>query len=385
MPIAALFLLSVTFAAPVQPGAAPGEPSATSIDPSGRVDISTSDDPFVPIGLYCWATSPDVVRKAAAAGFNCITVMGQGDQNNNIAVFKEAQRLGIKVLVDLHELYPTSRMAPKSIGAWKTLDDMVTGLIGRYHGYPALLGWSIGWMDPTLEPLTRRYQQVRQLDREHLCLAAIPNNKLAAGAWRDGADVLAPILAPVPKFPLAEVGLTVGRALAAAGADHGVWVHLQAYDRGVWDKEHAAEFRAPTLDEMRTMTLAGLAAGANGVMVFGWDMFTRDKLGFEARWRDVAALAGELKQLLPGLTSPEKEPDIALHTATPEKVFARAWRRGHDLWLVAANGDDAQHAVTFRLPAGAAAPQVIAGKAAASAGALILDGNQSAVLHVTLP
>ncbi|MBI2302146.1 MAG: hypothetical protein HYU66_24850 [Armatimonadetes bacterium] len=359
--------------------------TVTYVDDTGRVNFATANEPFVPIGLYTWTSSPDVVRKAAEAGFNCVTLMAQGDLASLGAALDEAQRLGVKVLVDFHELYPDAKNPPQAIRQWTTFDDMVNGVVTLYRPHPALLGWSIGWMDPTAPELKARYDQVRALDQDHVCLAAVTDTKVAGGKWGDGADVLATMTSPVPKWPLAGAGHMVRRTLAIAGAERSVWLHLQAYDFGIWDRAHAADYRAPTLDEMRTMALAGLAGGANGVMVFSWDMLHRDRLGFDARWKDVVALVGELNQLLPGLTTPAPPPTLTLQANPPEQLFARAWRRGHILYVAASNGGKSAGSVTFRLPAGAGAPELLAGRAEVPAAGIGLEAGQAAAVRVLLP
>ncbi len=138
------------------------------------------------------------------------------------------------------------------------------------------------------------------------------------------------------------VGDWTRRTVEAMGGMGSVWQVPQAHDWANYQQAEAerAASRAPTLEEMRNMTLQCLAEGAMGLVYYSFYDLQRDRLGFEARWADMRTIAAEVRQLIPYVLSTDELSKLSVRLRGPDAVRWRFWRLVDQIALVAANPSD---------------------------------------------
>lgn len=369
---------------------APDAPQPTvTIDGHGRTIVN--GEPFFPLGFYDGRSGAEDLRRIAAAGYNCVMPYGinSTDLANPREYLDNAQAVGLKVIYSVKDFYDGTIYRPAQVGPWTGVDAMTRGVVETFRDHPALLAWYLNDELPLsyLPELTRRYETVRDLDPNHPCWIVLYQVGDLAH-YTGTTDLLGTDPYPIPGRPPAMAGQWTRRTAAASGGRMNFWQVPQAHDWGNYRKneEEKARTRAPSLDEMRCMSLACLAEGAGGLIFYSYFDLKKDKLGFDTRWADLVTLAAELRQVIPYVLSTEAPPDLALTPSDPEAVFCWAWRKGDEVLVVAANGGSEQDGVvTWKLPAGARPETVIGAAERIDASGIALKPTQSVAVRWRVP
>jgi hypothetical protein len=149
---------------------------------------------------------------------------------------------------------------------------------------------------------------------------------------------------------------------ASLGA-HAVWMVPQIFDWVAYHEHGQAQLpHPPSLAEMRCMAWSCLAEGANGLIFYSWfDLWKMDqpttvkghtpaREPFDERWRDVTAMAAEIRAFIPMLLS--IEPALQPQVEVPPAFAWRALAKDGATWLIAVNNDESLAATaTFRFAA----------------------------------
>ncbi len=362
----------LTAVAPVTP-----EPPVY-IDERGRTIVN--GEPFFPLGLYDGPAKPEDLAVMAEAGFNC--VMPYGSYGGSLQDMRErldrAEAVGMKMIFSIKDFYAGTQWFPGSVAGWTDEDAMTEGVVTAMRDHPALLAWYLNDELPVeyVPRLRERYEKVRALDPDHPCWSVLYQVG-QMGEYVGTADVLGSDPYPVGRAPLSMAGDWTRRTVSAMGGSGSVWQVPQAHDWANYAKEE--ERRPPTLDDLRCMTYQCLAEGAMGLIYYSFYDLKRDALGFEARWADMRAIAGEVNALIPFLLSDEPRPDLGLASTDPDRVSAAAWSSDGEILILAANGSDAEPlTVTFRVPDGCAA-NVLYGRASEVQESLVTLGPEESV------
>jgi hypothetical protein len=258
--------------------------------------------------------------------------------------------------------------------------------VEAFRDHPALLAWYANDELPLsyMEQLTRKYRLVRAADPNHpvwVVLYQVDD----IPSYMPTTDVIGTDPYPVPAQPLSMAGDWARKTVAGTGGAGAVWMVPQAHDWSVYRKpeERQATDRAPTLGDVRNMSLQCLAEGAMGLVYYSYFDLKRDPKGFDVRWADMKQVVSEVRLLVPYVLSTDPAPDIGLRV-TGSGAHARAWRLGNEVAVVAANGSARGLAtVHWRLRRGAK-PELLFGDAVTvTPTGVTLGPGQSAAVRVT--
>ena len=101
------------------------------------------------------------------------------------------------------------------------------------------------------------------------------------------------------------------------------------------------------------MTWQGIAAGANGIVMFSYEAIRRnlkDKAEFERTWAEVVAVAREVAKFAPLVMAD----DLAVTAeGLPKEIVARAWRQGDNDYYLLVNRFRTAAKGSLALPCGA--------------------------------
>ena len=158
-------------------------------------------------------------------------------------------------------------------------------------------------------------------------------------------DILGVDIYPVPTSPLSAVTQGARKTSDAMLGLRPMWHVPQSFDWGLFrdDKPGAPPYRMPTIAEMRSMAWQFIAAGANGLIFYGFSTIQVPKrkdgtpFSFDKAWADICTVAEEVKQYIPVLLSVEDAPSV---TGAPSAWGLRVWRKDGETWLLAVNAQD---------------------------------------------
>jgi hypothetical protein len=331
--------------------------------------------PFFPVGFYLDTIRDADLEKIAAAGFNC--VMPYAFSSLPLAKAGElldvAQRRGIKVIYSVKDLYAGTDSFPKGgIDGIADADAAVRAIVGRFRSHPAVLAWYLNDELPATmrDTLETRYRLVRHIDPDHPTWAVLYQVDELAD-YRHTCDVLGTSPYPIPDKPVTMAADWARKTRDATGGACAFWQVPQVFDWANYHKnEDPARHRPPTYDEMRVMTYLALVNGAKGLIYYSFYDLKRDRLGFEARWKDVSRLGDEMRSLTPALLSADAPPAEASVSGGPAWA---AFRDGRRVWVLAANTDRSAAALRLSVPAGVTSVRTTSGRALAVKDGAVLE------------
>ncbi|MCX5670475.1 MAG: hypothetical protein NTU94_04035, partial [Planctomycetota bacterium] len=320
--------------------------------------------PFFPLGFYLSTIADADLEKMAAAGFNC--VMPYAFSSMSLAKAGElldvAQRRGIKVIYSVKDLYGRTDSFPKGgIDGITDADAAVRTIVERFRSHPAVLAWYLNDELPATmrDALEARYRLVRRLDPDHPTWAVLFQVDELAD-YRHTCDVLGTDPYPIPDKPVAMAGEWACKTRAATNGACAFWQVPQVFDWANYHKnEDPAKHRAPTYDEMRAMTYLALVNGAKGLIYYSFYDLQRDRLGFEARWKDVSRLGEEVRSLMPALLAADPPPPEVHVSGGPAWA---AFRDGKRLWVLVTNPQKLPATMRLAVPAGVGSVKTASGR-----------------------
>jgi hypothetical protein len=320
--------------------------------------------PFFPLGFYLGTIQDADLEKMAAAGFNC--VMPYAFSSMPMAKAGElldvAQRRGIKVIYSVKDLYAGTNIFPKGgIDGITDADAAVRTIVERFRSHPAVLAWYLNDELPATmrRALEARYRLVRGLDPDHPTWAVLFQVDELAD-YRHTCDVLGTDPYPIPDRPVTMAGDWARKTRDATGGACAFWQVPQVFDWANYHKNEPPEKqRAPTYDEMRAMTYLALAGGAKGLIYYSFFDLQRDRLGFDARWKDVSRLGEEMRSLMPALLAADAPPPEVKVGGGPAWA---AFRDGKRLWVLVTNPEKLPATMRLAVPAGVGSVKTVSGR-----------------------
>jgi hypothetical protein len=313
--------------------------------------------PFFPLGTYWSGAKADELELYAKSPFNCI--MPYADIGR--AGVDLAWSHGIRVIYSVKDLYPSLRKQLKTPAEAHAL---IAHKVAALKDHPGIIAWYINDELPlTLrDELVAHRQWLEELDPGRPTWAVLYQVDQLRG-YVPTCDVLGSDPYPLGrKSPVMARDWARETRRASLGA-HAVWMVPQIFDWVAYHEHGAQQLpHPPSLAEMRAMAWSCLAEGANGLIFYSWfDLWKMDKPKtvdghtparepFDERWRDVTAMAAEIRDFVPVLLSIEPAPQP--HVEAPPAFAWRALAKDGAMWLIAVNNDEhAAAPATFRFAA----------------------------------
>jgi len=339
-----------------------GDRPSVYVDRHGRTIVRGR--PFFPLGFYFGTLREDEVQTLSRAGFNCAMPYAFSGMDPEKAgeLLEVARRHGIMVIYSVKDLYAGMRYTPGWLKSEEDAEARVRQVIERFRSHPSVLAW---YLNDELPPTWRdrledRYRLVRRLDPDHPTWAVLYQvDQLAE--YRHTCDVLGTDPYPVARAPVTMAGEWARKTREASLGTDAFWQVPQAF---AWctarqDRDPAGDGRPPTYPELRCMTYQALAEGAKGLIYYAFYELKEDPLGFDARWKDMARIAREVRALEPALLSTDPPPDgVAV-----EGVRWRAFRDGRRAWILVTNPQAKAVPMRMRFARGVRGVQTMTGQA----------------------
>ena len=299
------------------------------------------DEPFFPLGMY---SSVRMRRDDYVKGpFNTIASYLPLD-----AVEMDFFHTnGIKVIYSVKDMHPgMPERTPSTVTDEATASAYVHGIVDAFRSHPALLAWYVN-DESTIErfdALRTRQALLERIDPDHPTWTVLYQYDMMR-AMAPTFDILGADIYPVPTTPLSDVTAGARRTRDAMLGMRPMWHVPQSFDWGLFrdDKPGAPPYRMPTVEEMRSMSWQFIAAGANGLIYYGFSTIMPQKrkdgtpFSFDNAWADICTVAEEVRQYIPVLLSVDEPPSVS---GAPEAWGVRVWRKDGDVWLLAVNAQD---------------------------------------------
>ena len=254
---------------------------------------------------------------------------------------------GIKVIYSVKDMHPgMPERTPSTVTDEATASAYVHAIVDAFRSHPALLAWYVN-DESTIErfkALRMRQKLLERIDPDHPTWTVLYQYDMMR-AMAPTFDILGVDIYPVPTAPLSDVTAGARKTSDAMLGLRPMWHVPQSFDWGLFrdDKPGAPPYRMPTIDEMRSMSWQFIAAGANGLIYYGFSTIMPQKrkdgtpFSFDKAWADICVVAEEVRQFIPVLLSVEDAPSV---TGAPEPWGVRVWRKDGDVWLLAVNAQD---------------------------------------------
>jgi hypothetical protein len=326
----------------------PPAPRKAFIDARRRLVLD--GEPFFPLGMYWGAVKPDEIAIYAKSPFNCL--MPYADIGR--AGLDLAQSNGLRVIYSVKDLYEGHR----GLRSREAADAAVRKTVESLRDHPAIAAWYVNDEFPLtrLDELSARQRLMEELDPGRPTWSVLYQIDDLRG-YLPTADALGTDPYPIPATPPRRALEWTRTSVGATFDTRAVWMVPQVFNWASYrtTPEERAKQRAPTLDEMRSMAWSCIAAGADGLIFYSWfDLWRMDKpLGaggraetrdpFEDRWRDVTAMAAEIRAFMPVLLSDEPAPAVTAAGA-PDTVAWRAFRHGGKPHVLCLNAHESEAA-----------------------------------------
>ncbi len=265
--------------------------------------------------MYWGGVKPEELDIYAQSAFNCLMPYAEPSKD----MLDLAQARGLKIIACVKNAYFGT---DASVPAIKSQDDelpYVKSQVEALRDHPALLAWYINDELPLdmLDRLSAHRQWIADLDPNHPAWVVLYQVDQVR-EYLPSYDVIGTDPYPIPQRPAATAGEYARKMTAALCGSRAMWQVPQVFNWGNYQKDEAtkAKFRAPSLEEMRSMAWQSIAEGATGLVFYSWFDLHRDPATpFDEQWAKVKTVAQEIKELTPVLLSIETPPKIAVEAA----------------------------------------------------------------------
>ncbi len=274
--------------------------------------------PFFPLGMY-WANpvTKDDMEIYAKGPFNCLMPY-RPLTDETVELCRKHGMMTCGSLVLEHKKYvPADTVGDLDEKTWTVRH------ISRYKDHPSLLAWYTNDERPPteLDSLVARKRIVEETDPGHPSWTVVYQYSQVRD-YLPSFDVIGTDPYPVPAHPLTMVSdWTRATRLGSYGV-RPIWQVPQTFDWAAYRNLKHVKDRAPTAEEISTMTWLCIAEGANGIFFYSFQDLKKMVKGvtFDERWSVVCKAAQEVKDRFPVLLA-----DPAEAPKTPAGVSARAW------------------------------------------------------------
>lgn len=318
------------------------------IDAAQRLVVD--GEPFFPLGMYWGTVKSEELAIYAKSAFNCL--MPYADIGR--AGLDLAHSNGLRVIYSVKDLYAGHR----GLRSAEAADAAVRTSVAALKDHPAIVAWYINDEFPIarLGELAARQRLMEELDPGRPTWSVLYQIDDLRG-YLPTCDAIGADPYPVPGSPPRKALDWTRKAVRATFDTRAVWMVPQVFNWASYRKtpEEQAKQRAPTLAEMRSMAWSCIAAGADGLIFYSWfDLWRMDRTAgeggraqvrdpFDDRWRDVSAMAAEIRAFIPVILSGEPAPAVSADGA-PDTVAFRAFRHGGRPYILCLNAHESETA-----------------------------------------
>ncbi|MFO7974645.1 MAG: hypothetical protein R6V12_08420, partial [Candidatus Hydrogenedentota bacterium] len=325
-----------------------GERVSRKVDVDEHNRLIVDGEPFFPLGMYWSRIDGEQFDIYADSAFNCLMPYGSPTKEE----MDMAEARGLKVLYSVKDIYHGTRYCPDHIKSREDEEPFLRRKLETFRDHPALLAWYINDELPLsmLDRLAARRDLMERLDPDHptwVVLYQVDDVRQYLPTFHViGTDPY-----PIPNRPAALAGQWTRKTVNAVCGARPVWMVPQVFNWANYKKEPEEKetYRAPTLDEMRSMAWQCIAEGANGLVFYSWFDLRRDPTApFEEQWPKVKQVTAGIAAMTPVLLSVEKAPAIE----ADDEDWLNWTVRKHEgtVYLIAVNNEPEKHVTTFHLP-----------------------------------
>jgi len=309
---------------------------------SGRVHIDgrnrfvVNGKPFFPLGLSCQgyeAASDALLAKYTEAPFNMISLpyfRPNREQLDNFAKHR------LMVLYPVRCFFHGGKRAPKEIRSVADELPVLKAALDPVKDHPAILGWNVAdEASPSFVPrLAARRDWLETYDPDHPVFGVF-NRVDAIRAYLPAVDVLGTDIYPIGSRSASAAG---DETVLTREGTFGQRALMQVMQCFAWEDITYMKRpgRFPTREELRAMAWQMIAAGANGLYGFAFNMMV-DLKTLEPRnggWEDCKVVAKEIAAAFPILLAGDDPPALE---GVPSTLLARTYRDGDKAWLLVCN------------------------------------------------
>lgn len=320
------------------------------IGPDNNLWVKQADggyEPFFPLGMYWSGINEEQLRTYADSAFNCLMPYGMPSSEQ----MDLAQRLGLKVIYSVKDIYHGSAYCPDSIASEADERPFIENKVTQFRDHPALLAWYLN-DELGLEFLPRleaHQQWLEELDPDHPTWVVLYQVD-QVNQYARSFDVIGTDPYPIPGTGSRRAAAWTRQTVAEVRGARPVWMVPQVFNWATYraDPKEKAELRPPTLAEMQSMAWQCLIHGAKGLIFYSFFDLVRDQqYPFAEQWPKVKQLAAEIK--------PWTELLLIWDTDTGIGVREREWlhwttrTQGGVTYLFVVNDENCAHAATFEL------------------------------------
>jgi hypothetical protein len=291
-------------------------------------------EPFFPLGTYWSGIKTNEMAIYGKSPFNCI--MPYADVGR--AGLDLAYANGVRVIYSVKDLY----VGHRGIKTETEARQRITQTVNTLKDHPAIIAWYINDELPLTmrDELTAHRRWLEELDPSRPTWVVLYQYDQVRD-YLPTFDIIGTDPYPIPKDSPAKALHWTRTTVEQTFSARCVWMVPQIFD---WTSYKKPNGRPPTLAEMRCMAWSCIAAGANGLIFYSWfDLWKMDKTTpFEQRWKDVTAMAEEIRRWIPVLLSVESAPMPTVEA--PPSVAWRLFAKDGAIFLLCVNSDDKQSA-----------------------------------------
>ncbi|MGN0870036.1 MAG: carbohydrate binding domain-containing protein [Victivallales bacterium] len=301
---------------PLAHAAADSIPGGCEISSDGTAVIDGKR--FMPLGFYCNVDEKNIAL-ARSAGANTLLsyniMWGKYGNTGGMEGIRKwldlLKKNDMKVLFSIKHLYSDKDQ-------WNGIHGgsaIVESAVKAFRNHPALLGWYICDEMPASmqDKLTARRRQVNLLDPCHPTFSVFFQFGELIG-YSSGLDVIGVDPYPIRKSAPEKTDMVLVEYAMEQARKTGkpVWGVPQIFDYTVY--ENAG--RAPTEQEMRSMSLLMAGLGAKGFIYYALQDLWSKKLPadhFDRQWPKVRSVVTEMKKLEPFIISSHPAVELPVH------------------------------------------------------------------------
>lgn len=317
--------------------------------------LITDGKPLFPLGLYLAGANDKEIELIGDSAFNCVMPYSPIARETVDKLYAK----GVYTIYSVKDQFPSLVNVPMD-----QCDERVKQMVAAVKDCPGVVAWYINDELPVtmLKDLTARRDLMEELDPGRptwIVLYQVEEFRHYLPTF----DVAGSDPYPVPSKPISLAAEWTKKTYDSAFGTRAVWQVPQIFDWGAYRRtEEKAEYRAPTFDEMRSMSWQCIAEGANGLVYYSFfDLQRMDKTEadggralkvepFDERWAEIKKVAKEIADQSSILLSAGKAIEIA-PIAENNNVSHRLYGSQEGTWLLVVNQTKDSQSVQFKLPA----------------------------------